>query len=390
MSDKGKLELDRRTLIGAMVASSLAYPAASSAQNAAGQPLLGEGELPLPKSERAGWAIVGLGTFAVGQVIPGFADARASRLAAFVSGNPSKARKLGERYGVERHYDYENYDRLAEDDDIDCVYIVLPVGLHAEYTIRALEAGKHVLCEKPMASTSEECEAMIAAARANDRRLGVAYRVHFEPSNRHALDMIRRGEIGAMRHVSGDHGFNIDPSWPPHKWRLEKSLAGGGSMYDIGIYSLNTALMMLPDDTPVSVTASYSTPAGDPRFGEVEGGLEWRLYMASGISVSGSSSYCWSPYVSRQRYFGSEGAIEMQPATTYYDNRIQLEMPGEAPREYAAGRAASQFAAQVDGFSIAARQGDEHLTPGEMGMRDIRIIEAMYRSADQAGLPVQL
>ena len=133
------------------------------------------------------------------------------------------------------------------------------------------------------------------------------------------------------------------------KWRLEKELGGGGSMYDIGIYGLNTSLMMVPGDTPVSVSAVYSTPAGDPRFTEVEGGLEYRLRMASGVSLSGSSSYCWNPYVSRQRYFGSKGSIEMQPATTYYDNRIQAEIGG-APRQYTAGNAATQFAAQVDGF----------------------------------------
>ena len=383
--------VSRRRALGMGVGASLSLASGRAlAQQAIGQPLIGNPALPEAPQSRMRWAIVGLGTFAVGQVIPGFANARHSRMTAFVSGNRAKAEELGSRYGVSNFYGYDNYDDIAEADDIDCVYIVLPVGLHAEYTIRALEAGKHVLCEKPMASTSAECEAMIAAAKANDRTLGVAYRVHFEPNNVHVLNRIANGDLGTMRFVSGDHGFDANPDWPPHKWRLEKELGGGGSMYDIGIYGLNTSLMMVPDDTPVSVSAVYSTPADDPRFTEVEGGLEYRLRMASGISLSGSSSYCWNPYVSRQRYFGSKGSIEMQPATTYYDNAIRLEEAGKPPSEYIAGNPIEQFAAQLDGFSQAARNGTEHRTPGEMGLRDIRLIEAMYRSADQDGAVVKL
>lgn len=391
MSDTSHTDPTRRSLLGMGLAAPFALGASRlAAQEAQGQPLMGNPQLPEAPGERMRWAVVGLGTFAVGQVLPEFGSAHHSRMTAFVSGNPEKARDLGARYGVSRFYTYDDYDRIADDPEIDCVYIVLPVGLHAEYTIRALDAGKHVLCEKPMASTSTECERMIAAARRNDRRLGVAYRVHFEPNNRHVQNRIANGDIGTMRFVSADHGFNANPEYPPHKWRLEKALAGGGSMYDIGIYGLNTSLMMLGDDRPLSVTAHYSTPADDPRFSEVEGGLEYRLHMASGISVAGSSSYCWNPYVSRQRYFGSDASFEMQPATTYYDNRIVMGGGGQPPREYSAGNAGTQFAAQLDGFSLAAREGREHLTPGEMGLRDIALIEAMYRSADAGGAVVEV
>lgn len=378
--------IDRRqVLAGLATAPALAAARRVAAQQARGQPTIGNPTLPDPIDRRMGWAIVGLGTFGVGQVIPGFLDARKSRIAALISGNPAKARTIGERHGVTRFYGYDTYDRIAADPDIDCVYIVLPVGLHAEYTIRALEAGKHVLCEKPMASSSAECEAMIAAAKAANRQLGVAYRVHFEPNNREALRRIEAGELGAMRFVSADHGFNANPDWPPHAWRLTKVLGGGGSMYDIGIYGLNTSLMMLPGDEVVSVSALDSTPAGDARFKEVEGGLEWRLRMKSGITVAGSSSYCWSPYVSRQRYFGAKGSIGMQPATTYYDNRIVLEGAGGPSRDIGGGVPGTQFAAQVDGFSEAARANQPHRTPGEMGLRDMRLIEAMYRSAADNG-----
>jgi glucose-fructose oxidoreductase len=380
-------DLTRRRLLAAAVATPFALSATRAlAQTAEGQPMpVDAAPQPALPGERMRWAIVGLGSFAINQVIPGFANARQSRMTAFVSGNPAKARELGARHGVSRFYDYANYDTMKDNDEIDCVYVVLPVGLHAEYTIRALEAGKHVLCEKPMASTSAECERMVAAAKASNRQLGVAYRVHFEPTNREALRRIKAGEIGQIRAVQNAHGFNANPQFPPHKWRLEKLLAGGGSMFDIGIYGLNTSLMMLEGDTPVSVSAVYAYPKDDPRFAEVEGGIEWRLTMASGAVVSGSSSYSYSPYVSRQHYFGSTSSIEMQPATTYDDNNILL---GGQP--VGAGNPMTQFAAQLDGFSEAARANTPHLTPGEMGLRDIRLIEAMYRSADAGGAVVVL
>jgi len=385
-------DLTRRHLLAAAGAAPLVLAAGRAfAQTAQGQPMPeGAAPQPAPPGERLGWAIVGLGSFGVNQVIPSFADARQSKMTAFVSGNPAKARDLGARHGVSRFYDYANYDTMKDNAEIDCVYIVLPVGLHAEYAIRALEAGKHVLCEKPMASTAPECEAMIAAAKANNRQLGVAYRVHFEPHNREALRRIKADEIGAMRHIQCDHGFNASLDYPPHKWRLDKVLGGGGSMYDVGIYGINTSLMMLEGDTPRSVSAVYAYPRDDERFAEVEGGIDWRMTMVSGINIMGSSSYCYSPYAARQRYFGSEGSIIMDPATTYYDNALVMEGGGGPRREIGAGSSRDQFAAQLDGFSEAARANRPHLTPGEMGLRDIRLIEAMYRSADAGGAVIEL
>src|SRR5688500_5692063 len=249
-------DLTRRHLLAAAGAAPLVFAAGRAfAQTAEGQPMPGAAPQPVPPGARLGWVIVGPGSYGVNQVIPGFGDARQSKMTAFVSGNPAKARDLGARHGVSRFYDYANYDTIKDDAEIDCVYIVLPVGLHAEYTIRALEAGKHVLCEKPMASTSAECEAMVAAAKAANRQLGVAYRVHFEPANREAKRRIVAGELGALRHIQCDHGFNASLDNPPHKWRLDKVLGGGGSMWDVGVYGVNTSLMMLEGDTPRSVSA---------------------------------------------------------------------------------------------------------------------------------------
>jgi glucose-fructose oxidoreductase len=383
-------DLTRRRLLAAGALAPLALSATRAlGQQAHGTPLAGNFALPDPPAEKLRWAIVGLGNFAVGEAIPGFIDSQHARMTAFVSGSPDKQKDLGARFGVSRFYNYDNYDKIADDPEIDCVYIILPVGLHAEYTIRALKAGKHVLCEKPMASTSAECAAMIAAAKAANRQLGVAYRIHFEPTNVRAKQLIDSGEIGDIRLISCDHGFNADPNYPPHKWRLEKLLAGGGSMFDIGIYGLNTSLMMLGEKMPVELSANYIYPRDDPRFREVEGGIEFRLRMANGISVSGSSSYSWSPYISSQRYMGAKGTVFMKPATTYDRNTIMVE--GNGPnREVGAGNPLTQFQNQLDAFSLAAKANKPHLTPGEMGLRDIKLIEAMYRSADNGGEVVKL
>jgi predicted dehydrogenase len=201
--------------------------------------------------------------------------------------------------------------------------------------------------------------------------------------------LIDSGEIGEIRYISADHGFNASLDWPPHVWRLQKALAGGGSMFDIGIYGLNTSLMMLGEQMPVELSATYSYPRDDKRFREVEGGMEYRLRMPSGISVQGSSSYCWSPYLSQQRYLGSKASIFMKPATTYDYNHISVEGSGPT-HEVGAGHPLTQFPDQVDAFSLAARANTPHRTPGEMGLRDIRLIEAMYRSADNGGAVVRL
>ena len=389
--------IDRRSLLAgvagaiplaAAAVANAAPNAANAPPKAIGQPLLGNPN-DLPEAKKVNWAVVGLGSFATGQVMPGFVMSHRSRMTAFVSGNPDKARDLGARYGVSKFYDYNNFDSIAQDKDIDAVYIVLPVGLHAEYTIRALKAGKHVLCEKPMASTPAECEAMIAAAKAANRQLGVAYRVHFEPNNVDVARRIKAGELGQLRYFTGDTGFNADPEhWVPHRWRLQKALAGGGSMYDIGIYAMNAAMMCMGED-PVEVSAVYSYPHDDPRFKEVEGGVNWRMKFPSGLYAQGSSSYCYAGGT-RQKIYGDTAAIVMEPASDYYQQSVTLMRTGQAPEQLHAGNPIVQFGTQVDTFSTAALTNTPHLTPGEMGLRDIRLINAMYRSADQNGAAVKV
>ena len=388
------IDLSRRDLLAASAAT-VALAAASQARaapaapQAQGQGLFGLGEMPDPVAGRMRWAVVGLGNYAVGHMIPALAQAKHAAITAFVSGNASKAADLGARFGVSKVYSYDTFDQIANDPNIDCVYIALPVGLHAQYTIRALKAGKHVLCEKPMASTSAECRAMIAAARTAGRQLGVAYRVHFDPFNIEMARLMKAGEIGQLRHLSADNSFQADPSFPPHTWRLTKSLGGGGSMFDYGIYGVNGTLMLMDEAMPTQVSAIYTTPAGDPRFTQVEGGVLGRMRFASGATAQGSASYA-SASTNRQLAVGTTGSLSMEPANVYDRNAGRLKRNRQPDALLENFTSMQQFVGQIDGFSQAARANVPHRTPGEMGLRDIALIEAIYRSADADGAVVKL
>src|SRR6056297_2053434 len=148
-------------------------------------------KLPEIPPKKLGWAVVGLGQLALGQIMPAFGLCDLSEPKALVSGHPDKAKTVANAYGVAKDaiYNYENYEQIANDDRIDVVYIALPNSMHAEFTIKALEAGKHVLCEKPMAISITECQRMIDAADKQDRRLMIAYRLHYEPFNRRVMEM---------------------------------------------------------------------------------------------------------------------------------------------------------------------------------------------------------
>lgn len=389
MNDKGLSRRDLVAGLGIAAAGLATVPARAAVPQAAGQPLAGVEGIPDPLDRRLRWAVVGLGNFAVAHMIPAFLQSQHARITAFVSGDPAKAADLGARFGVSRFYDYKTFDAIARDPQIDCVYIALPVGLHAEYTIRALKAGKHVLCEKPMASTSAECRAMIAAAKAANRQLGVAYRVHFDPFNQQLARMVADGAIGAVRYINVDNNFDANPAFPPHAWRLTKALGGGGSMFDYGIYGLNGTLMMLGERMPLDVSAIYTTPAGDPRFAEVEGGVLWRMRFADGVTAQGGSSYA-TAHVNRQLIMGRTGSLALDPANGYDHNVARLRKPDSPDAAIETVSSLPQFAGQIDGFSLAARANTPHRTPGEMGLRDISLIEAIYRSADAGGAIITL
>jgi predicted dehydrogenase len=332
--------------------------------------------VPDPPGKKLGWAIVGLGSLSINQILPAFAKCEKSKVVAFVSGHPDKANKLALRYGVNKKniYNYQNYDSIKDNPDVDVIYIVLPNGMHAEYTVRGLQAGKHVLCEKPMANTPAECQQMVDAGRKADRKLMVAYRCRYEPFNREAIRIAQSGDLGPTQMILADAGFKAgDPS----QWRLNKQLAGGGSMMDIGIYALN-ATRYLSGQEPTEVNAMiYSTP-GDPRFKEVEEHVNFQLRFPSGILANCSSSYGYF-HQSHFRILGTDARLEMDPATWYSGLRMWIERGNEIDHKDLPE--VDHFAAEMDHMSDCVMQNRQPLTPGEEGLRDIRLIQAVYESA---------
>jgi glucose-fructose oxidoreductase len=335
-------------------------------------------DVPLPPlpGKKVGWAVVGLGNLAINQILPAFAKTSRARLVAFVSGRPPKANHLAQVYGVETRniYTYEEYDKLADNPAIDVVYVVLPNSMHAEYTIRALKAGKHVLSEKPMANTPGDCEQMIAAAKAARRKLMVGYRLRYEPFNQALIKMARdESEMGPTRVILAEAGFNIGD---PKQWRLRRPMAGGGSLMDIGIYALNAA-RYLSGEEPVEVNAMMHSTPGDPRFVEVEENINFQLRFPSGVLANCVSSY--GVGLNRFRVFKPRGSFELEPALSYSGlNMRVLRGSGVEERNQPVR---DHFALEMDHFSECVQNDTEPLTPGEEGLRDLRIMTAIYEAA---------
>jgi predicted dehydrogenase len=332
--------------------------------------------VPDPPGKKIGWAIVGLGSLAIHEILPAFSKCEKSKVVALVSGHRDKAEKLALRYDVDAKniYNYQNYDSIKNNPEVDIIYIVLPNGMHAEYTVRGFQAGKHVLTEKPMASTPAECQQMIDAGRKADRKLMVAYRCRYEPYNQEAIRISRSRELGPIKVILADHGFNIgDPS----QWRLKKELAGGGSLMDIGIYSLQAA-RYLSGEEPTEVNAvMYNTP-GDPRFKEVEETVNFQLRFPSGVLANCTSSYGYAGQ-NHYRVVGTEGWLEMDPATSYRDLRMRVHRRNVTEERELPQR--DHFALEMDHMAGCVMENKEPLTPGEEGLRDLKIMMAIYEAA---------
>ncbi len=388
LSRRGFLAGASGTAVGLAAAGSTAAQPQSLPEipeGATGRPFPeAELQMPLPSSERLGWAVVGIGSFALNHVIPAITRSQTCKLTALVSGNAEKAARVAANYGVPDAaiYGYDNFDAIANDDSIDIVYIVLPNGLHAEYTIKALQAGKHVMCEKPMANTVQECRDMIAAADEADRKLMIAYRAHFEPHNQRALQMKQEGAFGDVKMLLGHTMRTLDLSRPRDEWRALSDLAGGGSMMDIGIYALNGALYFL-EETPTMLAASISNPPDDVRFREVEDMLTVQLRFGSGALANLATSYTMNE--NRIQLLGTDGSGLLDPATSYSGNELVATGP-DGSRTVSVGQtSATQFTGEIDHFSRAVLEDLEPRTPGAMGLRDVALIKAMYASAERDG-----
>ncbi|HEU0106906.1 MAG TPA: Gfo/Idh/MocA family oxidoreductase [Vicinamibacteria bacterium] len=371
MTDSKKRELTRRGFLekaGQGLAAASAFGAMANRAFAQA--------VPEPPGRKMGWAIVGLGNLAISQILPAFAKCEKSKVVALVSGHPDKAAKLAARYGVNPKaiYDYHSYDALKDNPEVDVIYVVLPNSMHAEYTIRGVQAGKHVLSEKPMASTPADCQAMIDAAKKAGKKLMVAYRCRYEPFNKEMIRMAREQELGPVKVIVADHGFNIGD---PTQWRLKKEFAGGGSLMDIGIYSLQAARYITGEEPAEINAVTYTTP-GDVRFKEVEETINFQLRFPSGVLANCTSSYGYAGQ-NKYRVIATKGWFELEPATSYTGLRMKIRRNNATEDRDMPQR--DHFALEMDHMSECVMENKEPLTPGEEGLRDLKLMMAIYEAA---------
>ncbi|MET3980822.1 putative dehydrogenase [Mucilaginibacter sp. UYP25] len=323
-------------------------------------------------NKRLGVALVGLGGYAGGQLAPALQHTKNCYLAGIVTGTPNKAKEWAAKYNIpsKNIYNYQNFDEIAKNPDIDIIYVVLPVSMHKEYTIRAAKAGKHVICEKPMALNAAECREMIAACKKVGRLLSIGYRLHFEPHTQEVMRLGQKQVFGKVITVDTANGFTYNGD--PNAWRLKKVLAGGGGLMDMGIYAIQGARYTLGQE-PIAVKATQEKTRPQ-LFKDVDETVFWELKFPGGQKVTGKSSYNhdWG-YLRAQ---AEKGTFELEPAYGYggLDGKINGK-PMQIPNII-------QQAAQMDDFATCVKLKKQSRVPGEEGLKDMKVVDAIYRSLD--------
>src|SRR3954469_14492184 len=293
------------------LASSAALAAAPLLNGIAGKAF---GQAP---QRKLGVALVGLGNLATNQIAPALQKTRNCRLAGIVTGTPSKAAEWKTKYGIadKSVYDYSTMNRLADNKDIDIVYVVTPNALHLEHVSAAAAAGKHVFCEKPMEISVERCQQMIDAVKKAGKMLGVGYRCEFEPNHLECVRLAKEKVLGDLKVIDANFGFAIGA---PTQWVLKRDLAGGGCLMDVGIYCLQTA-SMLTGEEPVWISGA-ETKTDPVKFKEVEETIMWQAKFPSGVIVSSVSTYNANG-LAGFRAATQRGWFGLEPAYFYGGNR---------------------------------------------------------------------
>ena len=330
---------------------------------------------------KIGYCIVALGTISMQHFMPGVVASQHGRLTGIVSGHRDKAERMAAQFNIPTSsiYDYENIEKIAGNKDIDAVYIALPNSMHAEYSIKAAQAGKHVLCEKPMATSAADAQAMIDACKKANKKLMIAYRCQYEPVHLAAIEVIKSGKLGKVEVLQAAYGFNIGRN----QWRCNGKLAGGGPLMDVGIYCLN-ACRYLTGEEPVISGASASAPDQDGRFNEVEENVSWTMKFPSGAVASCVTTYgsSMNPFF---RVYGSKGVMNCEPAFNYSGQHMMAQIQGQPVIDIpSTGKDPYQFTAQADHFAECIVQNKEPHTPGEEGLRDMKLIGDIYRACGRA------
>lgn len=322
--------------------------------------------------KKLGFALVGLGNLSTHQLAPAFKNTEHCRLAGIVTGTPEKEKLWADKYGIPKGniYNYANFDEIADNPDIDVVYVVLPNFMHSEFVIRAAQAGKHVFCEKPMANSTRECEAMIEACEKAGSKLGIGYRCQFEPHHQECIRLAREKAFGEMKMIEAGFGFTIGN---PNQWRLKKPLAGGGALVDVGIYALQ-ACRYLTNEEPIAISAQ-ETKTNPAKFRDVDESLCWTMTFPGGVIAYCSTTYNFNG-INRYTAYAEDGWFGLDPAYGYGGIKGQTsEGPIEKPQ-------IDQFANEMDEFAKSIFEDRPIKISGEEGLRDVGYIESIYKSIE--------
>ncbi len=332
----------------------------------------------VPKQKVLGVALVGLGYYSRDLLAPALQQTRHCKLTGIVTGTPAKIPRWQKQYDIKENnvYNYENMHQIANNDEIDVIYIVLPTGLHCRYTTLAANTGKHVWCEKPMAVTADECQQMIDACRKNKVKLSIGYRMQHEPNTQTIIQYARSKPYGDIIKIQAEAGYYDGRT---NHWKQNKSL-GGGAMYDMGVYPLN-AMRYAMGKEPIRVNARHETSR--PKvYHEVDETTYFELAFPEGVSGHGITSL--GKGMNELTVTCEEGWYNLIPFQSYSGVRGRTSDGTQLNQ-----RIANQQAKQMDDDAMAILNNTAVLVPGQEGQKDIRIVEAIYKSA-RLNEPVEL
>lgn len=333
------------------------------------------------KKDRLGVALVGLGYYSKDLLAPALQQTKHCYLAGIVTGTPAKAEEWKQKYSIpdKNIYNYQNFDQIANNPDIDVVYVVLPPSMHMEYTVRAANAGKHVWCEKPMAMTEKECAAMIDACKKNKKSLAIGYRLQHEPNTQEYRRIIKQNLLGKVKQVDCAAGYRDNRT---DHWKQKREM-GGGVLYDMGVYAIQGARLGSGMEPVRIVSAVTSTTRPEIYKNGLDETVVAKLEFPGGVMANIKTSF--GENVNFLDVACEKGTIKMAPYSAYAGVKGSSPL-GEINHPY---EVPWQQAKQMDDDALSIIQNKPMLVPGEEGLRDIRIVEAIYKSAS-SGKPVSM
>jgi predicted dehydrogenase len=330
----------------------------------------------MTNGKRVGYAVVGLGNISHVAVLPAFRHSRKSKLVAVVSGDLKKARRLAAKFGASAWYTYDDYDRCLENPAVQAVFIATDNGSHARFSVRAAEARRHVLCEKPMATTVDDCQRMIGACREHNVRLMIAYRKYFEPASLALKKLITSGKLGKLKIIHSAFTIFLPPQKRVANWHLDLRASGGGSLVDVGVYCVNT-IRWLTDKEPLEANA-YAWSTDPAHYSSVEESIGFELKFPESLFVQATASF-GAAQAHFIKVIGDRGWAALDPAFAYDEERLLFGKIGGRWFEKRF-KVIDEFALELDAFADSVRRRRDPEPSGREGLHDVAVMQAIYRA----------